>query len=392
MNRLITIACASYLLTGFTHVILGAVLTEMLEHYGRSYNDGGVLIFTQFFGFLSGVLCMPYFSRRFGRRTSVTTAFVILCLAEISIGLLPVWSVTVGLALLVGFAFGVIEAGIGTFILIAAKEKQAIAMSKLEVAFGIGALLLPLISSFLIANGVWVYAFWILGLSALMLAFVWSKLSFGSSIDALLVYKEDQNSPKQARPVYTKGMLPVLFLFMFIFFLYVGLETTIINFLPSVFMEKMQADSASGALTVTAFWLTMVIGRLFAGVIAEKLNYFRFLAYSCIGGLVVLIGFALNTTIWGGFTLVLLLGLFMAGIFAVALIFANQLLPGMTERTTSLLIASGGMGGALLPLGIGWAMDHFRVEVTLWFFAGAMLLSLLLITYSRRWKVLPKSS
>jgi FHS family glucose/mannose:H+ symporter-like MFS transporter len=392
MNRLITIACASYLLTGFTHVILGAVLTEMLEHYGRSYNDGGVLIFTQFFGFLSGVLCMPYFSRRFGRRTSVTTAFVILCLAEISIGLLPVWSVTVGLALLVGFAFGVIEAGIGTFILIAAKEKQAIAMSKLEVAFGIGALLLPLISSFLIANGVWVYAFWILGLSALMLAFVWSKLSFGSSIDALLVYKEDQNSPKQARPVYTKGMLPVLFLFMFIFFLYVGLETTIINFLPSVFMEKMQADSASGALTVTAFWLTMVIGRLFAGVIAEKLNYFRFLAYSCIGGLVVLIGFALNTTIWGGFTLVLLLGLFMAGIFAVALIFANQLLPGMTERTTSLLIASGGMGGALLPLGIGWAMDHFQVEVTLWFFAGAMLLSLLLITYSRRWKVLPKSS
>lgn len=385
MNRLIRIACMAYLLTGFTHVILGAVLTELLQHYGRTYNAGGLLIFAQFFGFLSGVLCMPYFSRRFSRRTSLTAALLLLCVTEICIGLLPAWSVTVGLALFAGFSFGIIEAGIGTFVLLAAKENQAIAMSKLEVAFGVGALLLPFISSFLIANGVWVYAFWLLGISALLLAIVFSKVSFGS-IDALLTYKEDRNQPQQVRPKYTKSMIPVLVVFMLVFFLYVGLETTIVNFLPSIFMEKMNADSATGALTVTAFWLTMVVGRIFAGVTAEKLTYYRFLAYTCMSALIAFILFALNATIWGGFAIVLLLGLFLAGVFAVALIFANQLLPGMTERTTSILIASGGMGGALIPLGIGWTMDHFAVEVTMWLFAVFMLVSLLLIVYSRRWR------
>jgi FHS family glucose/mannose:H+ symporter-like MFS transporter len=88
----------------------------------------------------------------------------------------------------------------------------------------------------------------------------------------------------------------------------------------------------------------------------------------------------------GGFVLVLLLGLFMAGMFAVGLIFANQFLPGMTERTTSLLIASGGLGGSVLPLLIGWTMDQFAVEISLWLFAGAMLAILLFIMYSQRWK------
>ncbi|MNI06928.1 Glucose/mannose transporter GlcP [compost metagenome] len=175
---------------------------------------------------------------------------------------------------------------------------------------------------------------------------------------------------------------------MLVFFIYVGLETTLVNFLPSIFLVKMESSSSTAALTVTAFWLTMVIGRIFAGVVAEKMTYIRFLAVTCAGSLISFIFFALNGTIWGGFTIVLFLGLFMAGIFAIALIIANQLIPGMTERTTSLLIASGGLGGALLPLGIGWTMDHFSVEVTLWSFAIAMLVSLLLIMYSRRWRSL----
>lgn len=64
--------------------------------------------------------------------------------------------------------------------------------------------------------------------------------------------------------------------------------------------------------------------------------------------------------------MILLLGLMMSGIFAMALIFANERLPGMTERTTSLLVASGGIGGALLPRLIGWMLDEYSLQATQW--------------------------
>jgi FHS family glucose/mannose:H+ symporter-like MFS transporter len=384
MNRLIRMGCLSYLLTGFTHVILGAVLPELLRHYNRTYQDGGMLIFAEFFGFLCGVLCMPFITRRWGRRNVLTTSFLLLFAAEAAIAFLPPWSLTIGLALLAGFAFGVIEASIGTFILVAAKNNQAVAMSKLEVAFGVGALLMPFISSFLIVQGVWAYSFVLLGASALLMAGLWSRLTFGE-IDALLIVKTtDGQSNKQL--VYGKGSILVLSIFMLVFFLYVGLEVAIVNFLPSIFSEKMKSSSSLATLTVTAFWLAMVVGRIFTGVLAEKLSYYRFLWIACAGGLLALIMLAFNGSVMGGFVLVLLLGLFMAGMFAVGLIFANQFLPGMTERTTSLLIASGGLGGSVLPLLIGWTMDQFAVEISLWLFAGAMLAILLFIMYSQRWK------
>lgn len=387
MNRLVGMGSLSYLLTGFTHVILGAVLTEILLHYARSYSDGGLLIFLEFAGFLCGVLCMPFFIRSFSRRSTICGAFLLLAIAEIIIAFLPPWILVSGLALVAGFAFGTIESGIGTFIMVASKDKQAVAMSKLEVAFGVGALVMPFISSFLIVQGIWNYSFLFLGFSALIMAVIWTRISMGdSSMDELLAHKMTLEQRGTKRPAYSAASLPILGMFMFFFFIYVGMETSIINFLPSIFQEKMGASTSLATLTVSAFWLAMVIGRVFAGVIAEKITYFRFLAIGSAGSVIVMIFLTVNASIWGGYALVLLLGLFMAGIFAVALIFANRFIPGMTERTTSLLIASGGLGGSLLPLGAGWCMDHFATEVTLWIFVGIVFISLAIILYSKRWE------
>ena len=77
----------------------------------------------------------------------------------------------------------------------------------------------------------------------------------------------------------------------------------------------------------------------------------------------------------------------MSGMFAVALIYANQLLPGRTEQTTSALIASGGLGGAILPLGVGWGMDHFHVGVSIWFVLISMCVVFGIIMYTHRWQV-----
>jgi FHS family glucose/mannose:H+ symporter-like MFS transporter len=386
MRRLLIMGCLSYLLTGCTHVIFGAVLPELLTHYGRSYSDGGMLVFLEFGGFLLGVLSMPAFSRRFSRRSTITMAFGLLFLAMITIVMLPPWSLAVSLTFIAGMAFGLVEASISTFVLMAAKDKQASAFSTLEVFFGLGALFMPIVSSILIANGLWKYGFMLLGISALATGLIWSKLSLGEH-DELLAHKADRTQPDIKPPALTRSSLTFLILFMLVFFLYVGMENTIVNFLPSIFIDQMHTTSSVSTLAVTAYWIAMVAGRLFAGVLAEKMTYFRYLAVAFGGSLITVFLWLFSTQLWSSFAVVLLLGLFMSGMFAVALIYANQLLPGRTEQTTSTLIAAGGLGGSVLPLGVGWGMDKFQVGFSIWFVLIGMCVVFGVVIYSHRWKL-----
>ncbi len=161
-TRLLWIGCLSYGSIAFTLVILGAVLPELLSHYAQSYSNGGVLVFSQFMGFLIGVLGMPYAVKRMGRRKVVVIGLAMIS-CELFIYFLPPWPLLFLLVSMAGLGAGLVESCVGTIILTAIKEKQAIAMSKMEVAYGLGALFMPLLSGFLISNHVWALAFLVLG-------------------------------------------------------------------------------------------------------------------------------------------------------------------------------------------------------------------------------------
>lgn len=75
----------------------------------------------------------------------------------------------------------------------------------------------------------------------------------------------------------------------------------------------------------------------------------------------------------------------MSGLFCIALVYANVLIPGMTERTTSILIASGGIGGATLQYLTGWSMSTWPVVGTIIILAGFCLLLLLTLILSHLW-------
>lgn len=77
----------------------------------------------------------------------------------------------------------------------------------------------------------------------------------------------------------------------------------------------------------------------------------------------------------------------MSGLFCIALVYANVLIPGMTERTTSILIASGGIGGAILQYVTGWSMSTWPVVNTIWILAGFCLILLVTLMVSHLWTV-----
>ncbi|MEK3674456.1 MULTISPECIES: MFS transporter [unclassified Paenibacillus] len=380
MKKLIWIGCLSYFVIGLAHVVLGSILPVLLQHYDRSYSAGGELIFSQFGGFLAGVLVSPLLNRRFGKRGGILIATGLLVCAETAYAFLPPWGWMYVIAVAAGFGFGMIEAVIGTIIIAAITEGTAIAMSRLEVLFGVGALLMPLAASPLIAAGSWRLAFLIVAAFSLVSLLFWAKSSFGPlqhvldeqpSGPAAAAAPADATATATVPAAGKSGRLPykgkqwvLLGLFIVFFFLYVGTEMSLVNFMPAIFIAKLGMSEAAAALTVTFFWLAMSAGRLFAGVVAERISYRIYVLISCFAALLLLVIFPFAEHRIAAFTVILLLGLFMSGIFSIALVFASKLLPGAEESTPSIMIASGGIGGAVLPLLTGWSMDHMQVAQT----------------------------
>ena len=138
-------------------------------------------------------------------------------------------------------------------------------------------------------------------------------------------------------------------------------------------------SEAAAASSLSIFWGMMVVGRLFSGRLAEWGGYFRYLLLSTAAGAAVMAFIALTGS--GGFGLVWigLDGLLWSGVFAIGLLYVNERIAGMTEKTTSLLIAAGGLGGALMPRLTGSLMEQYDAGFTLWMLvvASSMLIVLL---------------
>jgi FHS family glucose/mannose:H+ symporter-like MFS transporter len=300
---------------------------------------------------------------------------------ELTYSFLPAWPFMLAAAPLAGFGFGMVEAAIGSLVIELAASNKAVAMSRLEVFFGLGALAMPAIAGGLIAIGIWYSAFPLIVLMTAVTAILWMRLSFGSLNTAL-----DRKAGKEASAEERRSSrsLPLLGMMIAFFVLYVGTEMSIVNFLPSLLTLRSQAAPAEATLGITVFWATMSIGRMFAGSLAERAGYSRYLHASTFAALLLLLLFSFSTALWSSFAVILMLGLAMSGIFAIALVFANSVVDGAATRTTSLLVASGGVGGALLPRLSGWCLDHLSARSTQLLLAVCALVMLLILSAAAR--------
>lgn len=372
MKRLFWLGCISYLLIGLAHVVIGAVLPEIVSHYEISYGVGGQLVFTQFAGFLFGVLAVPWLSSKLGKRGTIVFLLGCLAVSEIAYGFLPIWNWMYVIGFAAGFGFGAVEAVVGALIIESMGDKRAVAMGRIEVMFGVGALLMPLICSWLIIMGLWQLSFIFIGISAFALAIGWAILPLGKF--DLLIAKSANGVRRVTPSKYSKPEIKILIVFIAFFLLYVGVEMSIVNFVPVIMADRLSLSPAVASLSITFFWITMAIGRFFAGAIAEKIKYAYYVLWSTLGSLIIFATIGFTTKIWSSFMVIMIVGLLMSGIFAIALIFANRVLQGRTERTTSILIASGGVGGALLPLATGWIIDRFSIDVAIGALIGGFIL------------------
>ncbi|WP_233567228.1 MFS transporter [Cohnella endophytica] len=369
MARLIFLGCVAYLAVGLGQLVLGTIMEPMVDAYGVKYGDGGQLVMNQFFGGMFGVLLTPWLIGRLGKKTLLLSVFTIVVVAEAVYAMQPSWGVMLTVAPFAGLGLGMIEAIVGSIIIGSAIEGKAnVAMSRVEVFFGVGALLMPFAGAWLIANGHWESAFIVVGaLMAITLALwvgLWPSIVDAPHAEALPEsYGDKAILPKRSVVV---GVLALGSLF---FMMYVGFEMSFVHYLPSLLVNDNGLSDSTASLSLSVYWGAMVVGRLVSGHAADRWGGGAYLFVTCTATAVIFVLFGGMHTTWATFALTLLAGLAMSGMFSVALVFTNHVVPGVTERTTSLLMASGGVGGALLPKLTGWFMDENGTVATWWLFA-----------------------
>ncbi|MFC3802336.1 MFS transporter [Cohnella sp. GCM10012308] len=382
MIRLIWLGCLAYLTVGLGQLVVGAVMEPMVGAYGVRYGDGGQLVMNQFLGGLAGTLFAPWLMRKLGRRTLLLGAIAMSAAAEIVYTLAPPWGAMLVLGPVAGFGFGITEAVVGSFIIASAGERANVAMSRVEVSFGLGAQIMPLVGALLIDIDRWRLAFGVVGALAaatvILWAIFWPTILDAAPVGAAQAGTHGKRQPAPVRlPLLGTGPARwVLIASTAFFFLYVGFEMSYAHYLPTLLVQEGGITEATAALALGVFWGAMTIGRLFAGHLADRIGNTSYLLSMCgIAALAfIMMGF------FGGaapmFVLAAVAGLAMSGMFAIALVFANRYAPGMTERTTSLLIACGLLGGAVLPKLVGWSLDALGGDESRWVLAGFALLLL----------------
>jgi FHS family glucose/mannose:H+ symporter-like MFS transporter len=383
MARLVFLGCVAYLAVGLGQMAIGTIMEPMVDAYGVQYGDGGQLVMNQFLGGMVGIMLAPWLIGRIGKKPLLLSALAIIVLAQTVYAFQPSWGVMLFTAPFAGLGLGTTEAVVGSFIIGSALQGNAnLAMSRVEVFFGVGALLMPFAGAALIFNGYWVAAFGVVGITTaitmLMWFMFWPKIldrPGGHAAD-----EEARLAPISNRSrVRVRVVLAACALF---FAIYVGFEMSFIHYLPSLLVINNGLSDSTASLSLSIFWGAMVIGRLVSGHAADRWGGAAYLLATCIATAILFILMGGLESVWAMFVMTFCAGLSMSGMFASALVFANRAAPGMTDRTTSLMMAFGGIGGALMPKLTGWFLDENGADATRWLFVIFAIVMLAVIAWA----------
>ncbi|MCB8968920.1 MAG: MFS transporter, partial [Ardenticatenaceae bacterium] len=271
----------------------------------------------------------------------------------------PSWGWLLAAALTMGLSFGLVGGSLNTYF---ATRYGAQELNWLHASFGIGATIGPLVmSGVLNADRSWQNGYLlvsvIFSLVTLMVAFSWRTWQAESA--AITVEQPQSQRQGNGRTL----RLPLVWVGLWVFFLYVGTETTAGQWSYTLFTESRHVAETVASAWVSVFWGSLTAGRLLMGMVVSRLGNGRVMRFSLAGVLLA------TLLIWLPVQSVSFFGLALMG-FAAAPIF--PLLTADTPRrvgaahaanAVGFQIGASSMGLAVQPGIAGWLADEMGLEV-----------------------------
>jgi fucose permease len=353
-RSLLGLAFAGFIALGLPEGSLGVAWPSIAGDRARRLGELGVLLALYTLGYLVSTVSNGRLMRRFGlgRMLPVSSGAAAMALGVYGAG--GSWHLLVVATVLLGFAGGLIDAGVNAY---AALKHGSRVMNLLHASFGLGATLGPLVMTLAIEAASWEAGYMLLAAiqAALALAFWWTRAYWDVSVE--IVTRRALRGPDA-----------VLLVSLLVFFLYTGVEVAVGQWAFTLFTEGRGFGIVAAGLLVTGYWGSFTVGRLITAAIGDR----RHPETIVLGGMVAALG---GTTLlwwepggWLGAVGLLATGLSLAPIFPLlTLLTPGRLGSEFAPTAIGYQLAAATVGAAVIPGSLGLGVEQFGVE---WIGAG----------------------
>lgn len=397
MKRNIFIVALVFLIffvISFLTNILGPLVPDIINSFSLSLTLAGFLPFSFFVAY--GVMSIPagMLVERYREKRVMLAAFLMALVGALLFGSVPRFSVALTSLFLIGIGMAMLQVAINPLLRVAGGEEHFAFNSVFaQLVFGLASFLSPKVFSYLVLNLPessgrsnalleilrkvvpdklpWVSLYWVFSLVTLAMVVIMAavrlpkvELKEEERAGAWTVYKE----------LFRKKIVILYFLGIFA---YVGTEQGVANWISKFLATYHGVDpQTKGASTVSLFWGLMTAGCLLGLVLLKLFDSRR-----------VLIGFAaaafvtLSCALFGPGSVAIiafpLMGFCASVMWSIIFSLALNSLDKHHGSFSGILV-TGIIGGALVPLAIGWLGDRLglRFGMLLLYLTLAYILSI----------------
>jgi len=365
-------ACGvAMLLYAFYLGAIGVLLPALGAEFQLGKEVQGRLFPANFSGFVIGVLLCGGLSDHFGRKAVLIGGTLLYAGGLVLFGIAPQFAWILPAAAMVGGGSGAMEVVASAMAGDLYPEKRALLLSAIQIAFGAGAVVGPVVARALLEAGT--------GWRPLFLGIAVANLVLPAMVAPFAVPRPAAHegvSAASLRRIVGDAAFRRLCLALF---LYVGGEVACFSWLPSFLKDRIAGGAAWTGIASALFWIGMTVGRFATSALVHRFRTDRLAAALAGAGAVAGALLPFSPTGVAVAVVATACGLCFSGVFGLVLAEAADRFPGSAGSVLGGVVAAGGAGGAGVPWVVaavsesrlGWTPALLLIPVSL---AGCALL------------------
>lgn len=360
----ILLAYVAFIALGMPDGLLGIAWPSMRVDFAIPLDSLGMLLFASVSGYMTSSFLSGTLIARMGVGKLLTISCALTGLALVGYTLVPSWWMMVLLGVMAGLGAGAIDAGLNTYV--AAHFGEGL-MQWLHASYGIGVTIGPIIMTMALTTlNSWRFGYRVVGgFQFVMAASFLITLSWWNTREETPAESVREKRLTEYKTSMGQTMRqPRVWLSVLLFFLYVGAEISLGTWVYTLLTESRGVSPQAAGFWAGSFWATFTIGRILAGLYAQRLG-----SHALVQGGITLALLGSLLLWWHPFQLANLVAVALIGI-AIAPIFP-AMMSGTSRRvgvhfaanTIGMQMAATGLGGALIPSLIGVLARQLSLEV-----------------------------
>lgn len=384
---LVALAFIAFISLGLPDGLMGVAWPTMRAEFNQPLDSLGYMLVAAMAGYMTSSFISGKIMARLGVGGLLAASCAMTGFSLLGYTVAPAWPVMVGLAVFAGLGGGAIDAGINTYV--AAHFKESL-MQWLHASFGVGITLGPIIMTVGLKNtGMWRTGYWVVGTAQVLLALCFALTASRWRNGGTVAVEGERKLTDYRTPMRQTLREPRAWLSVLLFFLYTGMEVILGNWAYSLLTESRGIAAQAAGFWTGSYWFTFTIGRVLAGLYANRIGGRKLVAGSL---LLALVGALLLW--WNPSDTVSLIGVAVVG-FAIAPVFpalvsltSDRVGAKHAANTIGMQISAAGLGGAVISSLAGVLARRISLEAVPVYLTGvaALLLTIFLtsIVLSRR--------